>query len=104
MDGFDIAVEASQSSKIAGSLTFLLSGASITFNFYEPGYIPISWISTMHILLLSNIAGTVWLAFRYRKVMHITDQTCPKCKSRMAASELKCLNERKKDCNYFVKL
>lgn len=104
MDSFDFIMEASQSSKITGTFTFMMSGFLVTFNFYEPGYIPESYISGMHFLLLTSIIGTCWLNIKYRKVLHITNQPCPKCKSRMTASELKCLDEHKKECNYSVKI
>ncbi|MDI3486241.1 MAG: hypothetical protein PWQ50_1461 [Methanolobus sp.] len=103
MDSIDIITEASQSSKIAGTLTFIISGFFVTFNFYEPGHIPESFLSGMHFILLTSTIGTGWLTIKYRNYLHVTNQTCPKCKSRMIASELKCLDEYKKECNYTVK-
>lgn len=100
MESFEILTEASHFSKALGTFLFLISGIGVSLNYYYPSLLPEKAIIGMYYFLSIGFMGMTYFSIIYRNNPHISSEICPKCKSRVKYTGLKC---SKSDCNYKVK-
>jgi hypothetical protein len=87
-------------STVIGEFVFIITGSAICFNYFVPSILPDKVINGMYYYLMFSVLGVISFLYQSRHNPHISSGICPKCKSTVKSTGIKCSNP---DCDYEVK-